>query len=185
MSRKADLICVGALTGAYGVRGEVRLKSFCADPAAIEDYAPLTTEDGSQSFTLTLTGQLKNGLTGRLGGVRTKEQADALRGTRLYAPRDRLPALPDDEFYHTDLIGLTVVDTGGTELGRVAAVHNHGATDLLELRGPGLKDGVLVPFTLAIVPTVDLAAGRIVADPPEGLFPDSDAGDGADSAEPA
>lgn len=170
MNGKSERVCVGALAGAYGVRGEVRLKSFCADPAAIADYAPLTDEDGSRSFTLTLTGQIKNGLTARLGGIRTKEQADALRGVRLFAPRDRLPALPDDEFYHTDLIGLTVVDTGGAKLGRIAAVHNHGATDLLEVRGPGLKDGVLVPFTRAIVPTVDLGAGRVVADPPEGLF---------------
>jgi 16S rRNA processing protein RimM len=93
-----------------------------------------------------------------------------LRGTRLYAPRTALPALPDDEFYHADLLGLTALDTGGAELGKIAAVLNHGAGDLLELRGPGLKGSVLVPFTRAIVPTVDLATGRIIIDPPEGLF---------------
>ncbi|MEV8466251.1 ribosome maturation factor RimM [Fluviibacterium sp. DFM31] len=174
MARKDDLICVGALSGAYGVRGEVRLKSFCAEPEAIADYAPLLSEDGRQTYTLRLTGQVKNGLTGRLGGVSTKEQADALKGTRLYAPRDRLPGLPDDEYYHTDLIGLEVLDTGGGLLGKVTAVHNHGATDLLEVRGAGLRDSVLLPFTLAHVPTVDLGAGRIIADPPEGLFPDPD-----------
>ena len=172
MARKDDLICVGALAGSFGVRGEVRLKSFCAEAEAIEDYAPLLTEDGSQSFTLRLTGQIKNGLTGRLGGVTTKEEADALKGTKLYAPRDRLPGLPDDEFYHTDLIGLDVLDSGGATLGKVAAVLNHGAGDLLEVRGKGLGDGVLLPFTLAVIPTVDLTAGRIIADPPEGLFPD-------------
>ena len=88
---------------------------------------------------------------------------------RLYADRDKLPSLPDDEYYHADLIGLSVFDTGGTELGRVSSVQNHGAGDLLELQRPG-KGNALLPFTLAIVPTVDLAAGRIVADPPEGLF---------------
>ncbi len=176
MTAPGDMVCVGAVAGAYGVRGEVRLKSFCADPAAIADYAPLTTEDGAQSFSVRLTGQTKGGFTARLGGVGSKEAAEALRGTRLFAPRDRLPSLPDDEFYHADLIGLAVVDTGGAALGTVTAVHNHGATDLLELRVPGVSDTVLLPFTLAAVPTVDLAAGRIVADPPGGVMPGDDAG---------
>lgn len=166
----SDLICVGVVSGAFGVRGEVRLKSFCAVPEEIATYAPLTSEDGSQGFTVTLTRPINNGFAARLSGVETKEQADALRGTRLYAPRDRLPALPDDEFYHADLIGLEVLDTGGTALGHVRAVQNHGAGDLLEIHGPGLKTTVLLPFTRAIVPTVDLTQGRIIADPPEGLF---------------
>ncbi len=89
---------------------------------------------------------------------------------RLYARRDQLPSLPDDEFYHADLIGLDVYDTGGTLLGQVKSVQNHGATDLLELHGAGLKSTVLLPFTLEAVPTVDLDQGRIVADPPEGLI---------------
>lgn len=171
-ARSTDMVCVGAISGSFGVRGEVRLKSFCADPEAIADYAPLVTEDGARSFDIRITRQVKNGLAARLGGVSTKEAADALKGTRLYAPRDRLPGLPDDEFYHADLIGLTVVDTGGTVLGKVRAVFDHGAGDLLEVHGPGLKNGVLLPFTRAAVPTVDLAAGRIVADPPRGLFGD-------------
>lgn len=163
-------ICVGAIAGAFGVRGEVRLKSFTAVPEDVADYGPLSTEDGGQSFSVTLTGQTKNGLTARLTGVQTKEQADALRGVRLFVERDVLPSLPDDEFYHADLIGLEVYDTGGTHLGRVAAVLNHGASDLLEIKRPGLKETVLLPFTRAAVPTVDLATGRLVADPPEGLF---------------
>lgn len=167
-----ERICVGAITGSFGVRGEVRLKSFCAEPEAIADYAPLSTEDGSHSYTLTLTRPVKNGFAGRLSGVATKEQADALRGTRLYAPREALPDLPDDEYYHADLIGLAVLDTGGAELGVVRAVHNHGATDLLEVFKPGYKSTVLLPFTNEAVPTVDLKQGRIIADPPEGLFPD-------------
>ena len=165
-----DRVSVGVITGAHGIKGEVKLKSFTADPEAIADYAPLTSEDGTRSFTLRITGAVKGGFAARLSGVTTKEEADALRGLRLFVPRDRLPSLPDDEFYHADLIGLLVVDTGGAELGRVKSVQNHGAGDILEIHGPGLKSTVLLPFTLDAVPTVDLAAGRIVADPPDGLF---------------
>lgn len=166
----AERVCVGAITGAFGVRGEVRLKSFTAEPEAVGSYGPLSTEDGTRSFTLRITRPVKGGFAARLSGVTTKEAADRLRGTRLYAPREALPALPDDEFYHADLIGLEVVDTGGVQLGRVHAIMNHGATDLLELRVPGHKGTVLVPFTREVVPTVDLGAGRIVLDPPEGLL---------------
>lgn len=165
-----DLVCVGALAGAFGVKGEVRLKSFCAVPEDIATYSPLSTEDGRQSYTVTLTGSAQNGFTARLGGIATREQADALRGLRLFARRDQLPSLPDDEYYHADLIGLTVLDTGGQLLGTVKSVMNHGAGDLLEIHGSGLKDSVLLPFTRAAVPTVDLASGRIIVDPPEGLF---------------
>lgn len=165
---RPDRICVGAIAGSFGVQGEVRLKSFCADPEAIASYGPLWTEDGSRSFGVKLTrANVSGGLGARLSGVMTKEQADALKGTQLFADRDRLPALPDDEFYHADLIGLVAQDTGGVTLGTVRAVHNHGAGDMLEILGPGMKSALLLPFTLAVVPTVDLAAGRIVVDLPE------------------
>lgn len=165
-----DRICVGAVAGAFGVRGEVRLKSFCAQAEDIASYGPLWTEDGSRSFVVTLTRPVSGGLAARLSGVSGKDAADALRGMQLFADRTALPALPDDEFYHADLIGLSVQDTGGVVLGRVLAVHDHGAGDLLEIAGPGIKSPILLPFTRANVPTVDIAAGRIVADPPEGLF---------------
>ncbi|MEJ6393659.1 ribosome maturation factor RimM [Gymnodinialimonas sp. 2305UL16-5] len=173
---KSDHVCVGAIAGAFGVRGEVRLKSFCADPTDIARYGPLADEAGGQSFDLTLTRPVKSGYAARIKGVTSKDQADALRGTRLYAPRTALPNLPDDEFYHADLIGLTVVDTGGAIMGKVAAVLNHGAGDLLEIRGKGLGSGVLVPFTQAAVPTIDLTAKRLILDPPDGLFEDPKAG---------
>ena len=164
-----ERICVGAITGAFGVAGEVRLKSFCADPAAIADYGPLYTKDGTRSFTIKLTRPVAGGLGARVSGVKTKEEADALRGTELYVDRARLPQLPDDEFYHSDLMGLLVLDTGGVELGRVIAVHNHGAGDILEINGAGRKTALMLPFTLAAVPTVDLGAGRVIVDLPEGL----------------
>ncbi|UWQ54075.1 ribosome maturation factor RimM [Leisingera caerulea] len=166
----SDLICVGAIAGSFGVRGEVRLKSFCAVPEEIEDYSPLSNEDGSKTYSLTITRPIKNGFAALLGGVETKEDADAIKGLRLFARRDQLPQLPDDEFYHADLIGLEVYDTGGTLLGTVKSVQNHGASDLLEVHGPGLKSAVLLPFTLEAVPTVDLSQGRVIADPPEGLL---------------
>jgi 16S rRNA processing protein RimM len=164
-----DKVVVGAIAGAFGVQGEIRLKSFCADPAAIGDYGPLSDETGRE-YTLRVTRAVKGGFGARLSGVSTKEAADALRGTKLYAPRDALPALPDDEYYYADLIGLLVLDTGGAELGKVKAVLNHGATDLLELHLAGSPKTALLPFTRDAVPTVDLSAGRIIADPPEGLF---------------
>lgn len=164
-----NLICVGAISGAFGVRGEVRIKSFCADPAAIADYNPLTTEAG-KVYDIGITRTLKGGFAAVISDVDNKEDADALRNTRLYTHRDNLPALPDDEFYHSDLIGLTVVDTGGEVLGKVKTVQNHGAGDILEITGANLKAPVLLPFTQAIVPTVDIAAGRLVLDPPEGTF---------------
>lgn len=166
----SDRVIVGALGGAFGVHGEVRLKSYCADPQAIADYAPLYTEDGRSFSQVILTGQTKGGFTARVDGIVTKEEADTLRNTSLYAERDAMPSLPDDEYYYADLIGLTVVDGGGETLGTVKNVMDHGAGDLLEVAVQGASDTVLLPFTQAAVPTVDLSAGRIVADPPEGLF---------------
>ncbi|SEM76559.1 16S rRNA processing protein RimM [Pseudorhodobacter antarcticus] len=161
-------LCVGAISGSYGVRGEVRLKSFCAEPTAIAEYGPLYSEDGTRSFKVTLIRPVAGGLGARIAGVDTKEQADALKGITLFVSRDKFPSLPDDEYYHADLIGLEVRDTGGVMLGKVTAVHNHGAGDLLEVGVAGATS-ILLPFTMATVPTVDLGAGRIVVDPPEGL----------------
>lgn len=167
---ETENICVGAFAGSYGVNGEVRLKSFCAEPDAIADYSPLTDETGKRSFAITLTRSIKNALVAKVEGIANKEQADALRGLRLFARRDQLPVLPNDEFYHTDLIGLTVLDAGGNVLGRVHAVQNHGASDLLEIMAEGSSATILLPFTNEVVPTVDLTAGRIITDPPDGTF---------------
>jgi len=170
---KNDRVVVGALGGSFGVKGEVRLKSFCADPAAIADYVPLYTEDGRAFAQVVLTGQLKNGFSAQVSGIITKEDADALRNVTLYAERGVLPPADDDEYYYTDLIGLTVSDTGGTVLGVVRNVVDHGAGDLLEITPPNTSETVFLPFPQAAVPTVDLKAGKIVADPPEGLFGES------------
>lgn len=165
----AERVCVAAVAGAWGVRGEARVKSFTAEPRAFAGYGPLETEDGRR-FEARILRPVSGGFAVRLSGVETREQAEALKGTRLHAPRDRLPPLPEDEFYHADLIGLPAFDPGGVELGRVRAVQDYGAGDFLEIAGRGGRP-LLVPFTRLAVPTVDLAAGRIVVDPPEEAEP--------------
>ncbi len=169
-----DMICVGSIVGSYGVRGELRVKSFCAVPEDIETYTPLWSEDRSRQFALAILRPIKNGFAARIAEISTKEQADALRGTALFAERDQLPSLPDDEFYHADLIGLAVYDTGGVLLGSVKTVQNHGADDLLELQLAGTSATTFLPFTKGAVPTIDLASGRIIADPPDGVLPETD-----------
>ncbi|MDE0346697.1 MAG: ribosome maturation factor RimM [Boseongicola sp.] len=165
-----DRVCVGAITGAFGIKGEVRLKSFCAEPESIASYGPLSSEDGTTTWNLQLVRPSKNGFVGRLSGVTTKVEADALRGTKLHVARSRLPELPEDEFYNADLVDLLVLDTGGSELGRVTAVLNHGAGDLLEIGQNNAGPGILLPLTRANVPTIDLTSGHVVIDPPDGLF---------------
>lgn len=164
-----DRICIGAIAGAFGVAGEVRLKSFCTVPEDIVSYGPLWSEDGARQFRITLTRPVAGGLGARVAGVANKDDADALRGTSLFVDRSKLPSLPDDEFYHADLIGLDAYDPGGILIGKIVAVHNHGAGDILEIASLGHKSALLLPFTKTIVPNVDLSAGRVIADLPEGL----------------
>jgi 16S rRNA processing protein RimM len=162
-----DRICIGAIAGAFGIAGEVRLKSFCSQPEDIGSYGPLYSEDGSRQFRVTLIRPVAGGYGARISGITTREEAEALRGTSLFIDRARLPSLPDDEFYHADLIGLDAVDTGGELLGKVMAVHNHGAGDIIEISSTRHKSALLLPFTKLIVPNVDLAAGRLIVDLPE------------------
>lgn len=164
-----DLVIVGGIAGAFGVKGEVRLKSYCANPADIETY-DLVSEDGLREFQIELTGTTKNGFTARITGVSNKDQADALKSTQLCADRSAMPELADDEYYYADLIGLEVLDTGGTVIGAVKTVVNHGAGDILEIHASGQSATVMLPFTKEIIPTVDIKTGRIIADPPEGAI---------------
>lgn len=168
---ESDRVCVGAIAGAFGVRGEARVKPFTTDPGAIAEYGPLETEDGVRSFKLRVTRAVKGGLAVRLSGVDTREQAEALRGCRLFAARAALPAtLEEDEYYHADLLGLRVTDLSGRDLGEVKAVQNFGAGDMLEIVSPALKHAALLPFTREAAPHVDLARGEVVVDPPDGVF---------------
>lgn len=159
------LICVGAIVGAHGVRGAVKVKSFTATVGDIVAYGPLSDEAGKRRFVLKAIGQARGAVLATIEGVADRDQAEALRGTRLYVDRARLPEPAEEEYYHADLIGLGVEDRTGKPLGVVRAVHNHGAGDMLEI---GQADGgvTLLPFTRAVVPVVDLRGGRVVVDPP-------------------
>lgn len=162
-------MCVGVITGAQGVRGAVRLKTFTAEPKDIVSYGPLEDESGERRLKLRLTGSAKGVLIGKLAGIEDRDRAEALRGLRLYVPYSALPAPGEDEYYHADLIGLQAVLPDATILGRVRAVHDFGAGDTLEIdRAQGQP--VVVPFTRAVVPVVDIAGGRLVIDPPPGLL---------------
>ena len=168
-------VCLGVITSAHGVRGQVRIKSFTETPEDLVAYGALSDESGAQTYAVTLTGRSKGTLLAKIDGVTDRDQAEALRGTKLFVAREALPALADqDEFYHADLIGLAAEDTAGRPLGRVRAVHNYGGGDMIELTGPqapqpgdGPSGSRLLPFTKAVVPLVDLAAGRLVVDPPQ------------------
>jgi 16S rRNA processing protein RimM len=169
MSARDRRVCVGVVTGAHGVRGAVRLKSFTAEPEAIAAYGPLEDECGERRFALRLIGSAKGVLIVAIAGIEDRDRAEALRGLRLYLPRAALPPPEEEEYYHADLIGLAAALSDGTTLGTVRAVHDFGAGDTLEIARPKGQP-VMVPFTRAVVPVVDLEAGRLVIDPPPGLL---------------
>ncbi len=157
------LILVGRVGGAFGVRGEVRIATFTADPMALLSYRDLKRKDGSAALTLASGRPSKGGLIARAKEVASKEEADALRGLELYVPRDALPAPDENEFYLADLIGLAVVTAEGEALGRIKAVPNFGAGDMLEIEPPDGKATWYLPFTEEAVPEVKIAEGRVVA----------------------
>lgn len=168
---RAERVCLGAIAGVHGVRGAVRIKSFTAEPRDVAAYGALTDEAGEREFMLTVTGESRGQIIARIAGVNDRDAAAALKGTRLYVARSRLPTPEPDEFYHTDLIGLEAIGPDGKRLGTVSAVHDFGAGGLLEI---GLDGGgsVMLPFTAEAVPEVDFKAGRVVVVPPTGLLDD-------------
>jgi 16S rRNA processing protein RimM len=161
-----ERLCVGVIAGAHGVRGLVKIKSFTDDPANLTAYGPLTDASGARRYQVAVTGRAKGVLLARIEGVGDRDAARALSGARLYVARAALPEPEDEEYYHADLIGLAVEDRAGAPLGRVAAVQNFGAGDILEIERPD-QGTLLVPFTKAAVPIVDPAGGRVVVEPPE------------------
>ncbi|MDG5495976.1 ribosome maturation factor RimM [Niveispirillum sp. BGYR6] len=168
-----DRVCVAQIIGSHGVHGRLRVKSFTADPEAVFDYNPLTDETGTRQFTLRMTGMGKDHLLVEASGVKGRDAADALKGVRLFVDRDRLPAIEDeDEFYHTDLIGLVTVTEGpegDVAFGTIKAIHDFGAGDMLEINHVSGKT-VFIPFSRACVPLIDVKASRVVVDPPVNLF---------------
>ena len=168
----AALVCVARIGAAHGVRGQVKLWTFTEDPFAVKDYGPLTTRDGARQFEVTSAREARGHLVATLKGIATRDEAERLNGLELYIARERLPETEDDEYYHADLIGLAAVTTGGEPLGKVVAVHNFGAGDIIEI-APPKGATMLLPFSNAVVPTVDIAGGRVVIDLPAEVEADS------------
>jgi len=163
-------ICLGQIGAAHGVRGEVRLYSFTAEPAAIGKYGPLESDDG-RVFEIEDLRPAQNHFVARLAGITSRSAAEQLTNIKLYVPRERLPAPSEaDEFYHADLVGLAVVDRTGARLGTVVAIQNYGAGDLIEVKSEAGGSTQLLPFDAVNVPAVDIAAGRIIIDPARPLF---------------
>lgn len=162
------LLCVGVITGAHGIRGEVKIKAFTETPEAIAGYGPLQTKSGDRSFEITRHRIQKGQVIAVLKDVRDRSGAEALKGTELYLDRQVLPELEDEEeFYHADLVGLEALLEDGTVFGQVAALQDFGAGDVIEIRPAGGGSTVLLPFTRQVVPDVNIAEGHIVVSPPE------------------
>jgi 16S rRNA processing protein RimM len=163
MSKLKNPVQMAVIGAPHGIKGELRVKTFTADPLALGDYGPLFTRDG-RSFEIAGIRPANTVVVVRFKEVKDRNAAEALAGTELFVDRSALPDEGEDsEFYHTDLVGLAVRDETGTEIGKVAAVQNFGGGDLLELTLGGRK-GVLIPFTQAAVPVVDIDGGFIAVD---------------------
>jgi 16S rRNA processing protein RimM len=163
----ARLIAVGIFGAPHGVRGELRVKSYTGDPAAIGTYDSLTDKAGRAIFKLTAARVMRDQmLVVRLAGVNSREDAEKLTGVELFVRRAELPPLPDDEFYHDDLVGLEALTEGGERLGRIVALHNFGAGDILEIAPASGGETFMLPFNRATAIEVDLSNGRIVIAPP-------------------
>jgi 16S rRNA processing protein RimM len=173
----ADPICIARIGAAHGVRGAVKLWTFTEDPFAVKAYGPLLTKDGARSFEVATAREAKGHLVATLKGIATREEAERLNGIELYIAREKLPATDENEYYHADLIGLDAVNAADEPIGRVLAIHNFGAGDIIEI-APPQGATLLLPFTNAVVPTVDLANGRVVIELPQEIE-----GDDARSAE--
>ena len=170
-------ICVARIGAAHGVRGAVKLWTFTEDPLAVKVYGPLVTKDGARQFEVTHAREAKGHLVATLKGIGTREEAERLNGIELYIARDKLPATDENEYYHADLIGLAAVNAANEPLGRVIAIHNFGAGDIIEI-APAHGVTMLLPFTNAVVPSVDLAGGRVIIE-----LPDEIEGDNSSSAD--
>ena len=158
-------VCVARIGAAHGVRGAVKLWTFTEDPFAVTRYGPLATKDGARSFEVAQAREGKGHLVVTLKGVTSRNEAERLNGLELYVAREKLPAIDGDEYYHTDLIGLAAVTTANQPLGKIVAIHNFGAGDIIEI-APPQGTTLLLPFTNAVVPTVDIAGGRVVIEVP-------------------
>jgi 16S rRNA processing protein RimM len=162
----AAQICVARIGAAHGVRGAVKLWTFTEDPFAVTRYGALLTKDGARSFEVAHAREARDHLVATFKGVTNRNEAERLNGIELYVAREKLPATDEDEYYHADLIGLAAVNAANEPIGRVLAIHNFGAGNIIEIAPPS-GPTMLLPFTNAVVPTVDLAGGRVVIELPQ------------------
>lgn len=165
----SNLVLLGSIAGAHGIRGEVRIKPYTEDPERLAAYGPLR-DGGGRRFEIQSLRVVKGGVVARLEGVTNRDDAEALKGVELYVERTRLPEPDEGEWYQSDLVGLVAMDAGGSAIGTVVAVQNFGAGDLLEIRPATGGQSVLVPFTEEVVPNIDAEGGWLLVHPPEGLF---------------
>lgn len=171
-----DRLCVGVIVGAQGVKGAVRIKHFTERATDLAAYGPVEDEAGLRRFHLKTVGFGKGVVLAMLEGVASRDDAEGLKGVRLFVPRAALPAVAEDEFYYSDLVGLTAILADGRELGKVKAVFDFGGGDIIEVVGPG--GAVMLPFTRAVVPMIDLAAGRLIVEPPQEVSAGTEGADG-------
>ena len=163
---RSDKVRVARIGAAHGIRGEVKLWPFTQVPMDVASYGELETEDGARRFTIEALRPAKDFLVARIAGVNNREAAEKLTNLELFVPRERLPPIEQaDTYYHADLIGLAAVTADGTALGKVTAIHNFGAGDIVEIT-PESGAPLMLSFTEAAVPKVDLPAKRIVVVPP-------------------
>lgn len=165
MTKETEKLCLGVITGAHGIRGAVKVKSFTESPDALTAYGPLSDVTGKERFNLSVIGQAKGQLIVKIDEVKDRNKAEMLKGCELFIDRANLPEAADDEFYHADLVGLKALDEAGDLFGIVKAVFDFGAGDILELQRYDGKS-VMMPFTSDVVPTIDLKAGHLVIVPP-------------------
>ena len=166
-------ICVARIGAAHGVRGAVKLWTFTEDPLAVKRYGRLATKDGARHFEVASAREAKGHLVATLKGITTREEAERLNGLELYIAREELPDTDENEYYHADLIGLAAVTPADQPLGHVIAIHNFGAGDIIEIAPPH-GPTLLLPFTNAVVPTVDIAGGRVIIALPEEIEGDNE-----------
>lgn len=169
-------VCVARIGAAHGVRGAVKLWTFTEDPLAVQSYGPLLTKDGARAFEIATVRVAKDHLVATFKGVATRNDAEKLNGIELYVPREKLPETDDGEYYYADLIGLAAVNGSDEPIGRVIAIHNFGAGDIIEI-APPKGATMLLPFTNAVVPIVDIAGGRVVIELPQEIEGDEPDGD--------
>lgn len=185
-TQNPNMICVAAIAGAFGVKGEVKLKAFTQNAMDCVSYGPLLSADGEIVLTVISARAVKDALSVRAEEVKTREEAEGLKSMKVYVPRNALPETDEDDFYYVDLIGLEVKSTSGQRLGSIIGVHEFGAGDMLEIKPPKSAEkqaSYFHPFTKAAVPKVDLKAGRIIVVPQIADTPPPHTPDGLSDAE--